>query len=90
MFQSSWQWPGFVWWPFWCWRFPPLMANAQRLPETRSEIDLTFAPLVKEVSPAVVNVFTQKTVKTGVTPMEMLLYGRAAPQSRVQNSLGPE
>ena len=66
----------------------PLMANAQRLPETRSEIDLTFAPLVREVSPAVVNVFTQKTVKTGVTPMEMLLYGRAAPQSRVQNSLG--
>lgn len=66
----------------------PLMANAQRLPETRSEIELTFAPLVKEVSPAVVNVYTQKTVKTGVTPMEMLLYGRAAPQSRVQNSLG--
>ncbi|KCZ86464.1 Do family serine endopeptidase [Hyphomonas jannaschiana] len=66
----------------------PLMAHAQRLPETRSEIDLTFAPLVKEVSPAVVNVYTQKTVKTGVTPMEMLLYGRAAPQSRVQNSLG--
>ena len=66
----------------------PLMANAQRLPETRSEIELTFAPLVKEVSPAVVNVYTQKTVKTGITPMEMLLYGRAAPQSRVQNSLG--
>jgi len=66
----------------------PLMANAQRLPETRSEIQLTFAPLVREVSPAVVNVYTQKTVKTGVTPMEMLLYGRAAPQSRVQNSLG--
>ncbi|MBD3770877.1 MAG: Do family serine endopeptidase [Rhodobacterales bacterium] len=66
----------------------PLMANAQRLPETRSEIELTFAPLVKEVSPAVVNVYTQKTVKTGVTPMEMLLYGSAAPQSRVQNSLG--
>ena len=66
----------------------PLVANAQRLPETQAEIDLTFAPLVKEVSPAVVNVYTQKTVKTGVTPMEMLLYGRAAPQSRVQNSLG--
>ncbi len=66
----------------------PLMANAQRLPETRTEIELTFAPLVKEVSPAVVNVYTQKTVKTGVTPMEMLLYGSAAPQSRVQNSLG--
>ncbi|MEZ6002148.1 Do family serine endopeptidase [Hyphomonas sp.] len=66
----------------------PLMANAQRLPETRTEIELTFAPLVKEVSPSVVNVYTQKTVKTGVTPMEMLLYGRAAPQSRVQNSLG--
>lgn len=66
----------------------PVMAQAQRLPETRTEIELTFAPLVKEVSPAVVNVYTQKTVKTGATPMEMLLYGRAAPQSRVQNSLG--
>ena len=66
----------------------PLVAQAQRLPETRAEIDLTFAPLVQEVSPAVVNVYTQKTVRTGVTPMEMLLFGRAAPQSRVQNSLG--
>ena len=66
----------------------PLMAHAQRLPETRSEIELTYAPLVKEVSPAVVNVYTQKTVQTGVTPMEMLLYGSAAPRSRVQNSLG--
>lgn len=66
----------------------PLMANAQRLPETRAEIEMTFAPLVKEVSPAVVNVYTQKTVKTGVSPMEMLLYGRTTPQSRVQNSLG--
>jgi len=66
----------------------PLVANAQRLPETREEISLTFAPLVKEVSPAVVNVYTQKTVQTGATPMEMLLFGRSAPQSRVQNSLG--
>ncbi len=66
----------------------PLVADAQRLPETREEISLTFAPLVKEVSPAVVNVYTQKTVQTGATPMEMLLFGRSAPQSRVQNSLG--
>lgn len=66
----------------------PLVANAQRLPETRAEIDLTFAPLVKEVSPAVVNVYSQKTVQTGASPMEMLLFGRTGPQSRVQNSLG--
>ncbi|MCA8899832.1 MAG: Do family serine endopeptidase [Hyphomonas sp.] len=66
----------------------PLVANAQRLPDSEAEIDLSFAPLVKQVSPAVVNVYTQKTVKTGVSPMEMFLYGRAMPQSRVQNSLG--
>ncbi|MEZ5955089.1 MAG: Do family serine endopeptidase [Hyphomonas sp.] len=66
----------------------PLAANAQRLPESQAEIDLTFAPLVRQASPAVVNVYSQKTVKTGPSPMEMFLYGRAMPQSRVQNSLG--
>ncbi|MEZ5945784.1 MAG: trypsin-like peptidase domain-containing protein [Hyphomonas sp.] len=35
-----------------------------------------------------VNVYSQKTVKTGPSSMEMFLYGRSWPQSRVQNSLG--
>ena len=66
----------------------PLAAQAQRLPDSQAQIDLTFAPLVKQASPAVVNVYSQKTVQAGPTPMEMFLYGRAMPQSRVQNSLG--
>ncbi|MEZ6013357.1 MAG: trypsin-like peptidase domain-containing protein, partial [Hyphomonas sp.] len=66
----------------------PLAASAQRLPESQAQIDLTYAPLVKQASPAVVNVYSQKTVQTGPSPMEMFLYGRAMPQSRVQNSLG--
>ena len=65
----------------------PLFAQAQRLPESQAEIDLTFAPLVKEASPAVVNVYTERTVSS-ISPMEQLLYGRMGPRQRTQNSLG--
>ena len=40
----------------------PLFAHAQRLPQSQTEIDLSFAPLVREASPAVVNVFTERMV----------------------------
>ncbi len=63
----------------------PLVANAQRLPESRAEIDLSFAPLVKQASPAVVNVYTERTVTRQMTPMEQMFFGRV-PQK--QNSLG--
>lgn len=63
-------------------------ADAQRLPESRAEIELTFAPLVKDASPAVVNVFTQKRVTQRVSPMEAFFRGSAMPRERVQNSLG--
>jgi len=33
---------------------------AQRVPQSRTEIQLTFAPLVRQVAPAVVNVYTRK------------------------------
>ena len=66
----------------------PLYASAQRLPESQAEINLTFAPLVREASPAVVNVFTERTVTSRVSPMEQLLYGNIPPQQRKQSSLG--
>lgn len=64
---------------------PP--AAAERLPASQEEITLTFAPLVRQASPAVVNVYTTKTVKSRASTMEQLLYGVPA-QGRVQNSLG--
>jgi serine protease Do len=39
------------------------------IPESRTEIDLSFAPLVKAASPAVVNIFTSRTVRQQVNPM---------------------
>ena len=66
----------------------PLFANAQRLPQSQTEIDLTFAPLVREASPAVVNVFTERMVSNRVSPMEQMFFGNAIPKQRRQNSLG--
>ena len=66
----------------------PLFAHAQRLPQSQTEIDLSFAPLVREASPAVVNVFTERMVANRVSPMEQLFFGDAIPKQRRQNSLG--
>lgn len=63
-------------------------AAAERVPQSPAEISLTFAPLVREASPAVVNVFTGRTVATRATPLEQLLYGVPSQGRQVQNSLG--
>ncbi|MDP3457732.1 MAG: trypsin-like peptidase domain-containing protein, partial [Hyphomonas sp.] len=69
----------------------PALAEAQAVlpvvPQSQDQIYLSFAPLVKNASPAVVNVYTAKNVKSRITPMEQLLYGVPA-QGSVQNSLG--
>ncbi|MEL6857823.1 MAG: Do family serine endopeptidase [Pseudomonadota bacterium] len=62
----------------------------KEVPVSQSQIELSYAPLVKEVSPAVVNVYTKKTVQRRMT-MQEFMYGRrfGDPSSRsVQNSLG--
>jgi len=71
-------------------------ASAQELvnkqvPETRAQVELSYAPLVRAASPAVVNVYTKKTVTRGNTMRD--LFGRRfntgpGAQERVQNSLG--
>lgn len=40
----------------------PVAAHAQNLPGSRTDIQMSFAPLVKKVAPAVVNIYTKKTV----------------------------
>ncbi|WP_300998117.1 Do family serine endopeptidase [Hyphomonas sp.] len=62
-------------------------APAERIPASTTEISLTFAPLVRQASPAVVNVYTEKNVTQRGMTLEQMMFG-LAPQSRVQNSLG--
>ena len=38
-------------------------AQDRRIPETREQMQLSFAPLVKKAAPAVVNIYTRKTVR---------------------------
>ena len=38
------------------------------MPQSRAEISLSFAPIVKRVAPAVVNVYAQRTVQAGAQP----------------------
>lgn len=42
--------------------------SAQELPTSQAQIQLSFAPLVKKVSPAVVNIYTQTVNKNPVSP----------------------
>ncbi len=65
-------------------------AQAQAVPHSAQQIDLTFAPLVKQASPAVVNVYTRKTARRqspfANDPRFSRLFGRQ--QERAQGSLG--
>jgi serine protease Do len=64
------------------------------VPQTKTQIELTFAPLVKKAAPAVVNVFTRTVVKERPMspffddPFFQQFFGNRAPRERVQNSLG--
>ena len=59
---------------------------AQPLPTDRSEIAYSYAPLVKRVSPAVVNIYT--TTSARVQRRLMFPIPGMPPGDRVQNSLG--
>lgn len=74
----------------------PFSAWAEdRVPQSQSEITLSFAPLVRETAPAVVNIYvrfvTQARARTPFMDdpfFERLFEGFGQPQPRVQNSLG--
>ncbi|MEM8656437.1 MAG: trypsin-like peptidase domain-containing protein [Pseudomonadota bacterium] len=74
----------------------PLGAMADtRVPQSQSEITLSFAPLVRETAPAVVNIYvrfvTQARARTPFMDdpfFERLFEGFGQQQPRVQNSLG--
>ncbi|MGB0573131.1 MAG: Do family serine endopeptidase [Alphaproteobacteria bacterium] len=74
--------------------------HAQRaIPDNREQVTLSFAPLVRAASPAVVNVFTRKAVRNRGPASPLFndpffrrffgdALGGARPRERVENSLG--
>jgi serine protease Do len=68
---------------------------AEQVPQSRQQIALTFAPLVKKAAPAVVNIYTRRTVKTRAMPFFndpffQQFFGEqmGIPRERVERSLG--
>jgi len=73
----------------------PLGAFAEtRVPQNQAEISLSFAPLVRETAPAVVNIYVRFVRQARRTPFmddpffERFSEGFGPPTPRVQNSLG--
>jgi len=72
-------------------------AEAPAIPQSRQQITLSFAPLVKQVAPAVVNIYTEKKVQQRMSPLFddplfRQFFGNALPpgfsRERLENSLG--
>ena len=66
-------------------------ADDKRVPQSRAELELSYAPLVKQASPAVVNVYSKKVVRQNASPFANDPIFReffGTPRERVQNSLG--
>ncbi|MBY6002429.1 trypsin-like peptidase domain-containing protein [Salipiger bermudensis] len=71
----------------------PLPALAEsRVPQSQAEISLSFVPLVKQATPAVVNIYARRTVETrspfAGDPLFGNLFRDFGGRPRVQNSLG--
>jgi len=78
---------------------PARAADFKEVPASRAQVQLSFAPIVKRAAPAVVNVYSQKVVKTAARrspfaddPFFRQFFGDqalgGAPKQRVENSLG--
>ncbi len=75
--------------------FGPLPALAQTaVPESQAEIALSFAPVVKQAAPAVVNIYATRVVQARRSPFaddpffNQFFEALGPAQPRVQNSLG--
>jgi Do/DeqQ family serine protease len=75
----------------------PAFGQTRLTPQSREQIQLSFAPVVKRTAPAVVNVFSRRVVHSAASPLiKDPLFRRffgenspfAVPTERVQRSLG--
>src|SRR5258707_15814740 len=71
-------------------------AAERQVPATAADVQLSFAPIVKRVAPAVVNVYASRTVRAETSPFFADPFFRqffgdqfnGQPSTRVQQSLG--
>ena len=71
---------------------PAALAQDRRLPQSAAEMKLSFASVVKRVSPAVVNVYAARVVENRNPllddPIFRRFFGQGIPREQVQRSLG--
>jgi len=72
---------------------PPAARALSQAPSSMGQVQLTFAPVVKRVAPAVVNVYSKSIVQAQVNPffndpLFSQLFGSPEMRQRVQQSLG--
>jgi Do/DeqQ family serine protease len=67
---------------------------AQEVPQSPQQMNLSFAPVVKQVAPSVINIFTKRVVTRNVSPFmndplfAQLFQGMGFPQQRLEGALG--
>jgi Do/DeqQ family serine protease len=70
---------------------PGVEASQRQVPASPEQVQLSFAPIVKRVAPAVVNVYASRTVAPQTSPFFADPFFRqffGSPQARVERSLG--
>ena len=70
---------------------PALAQDIQRVvPSSQAQVQLSYSPVVKQTSPAVVNIFTSRTVRTRTRSsfFDEMFGMQRAPRERVESSLG--
>ncbi|HVI52703.1 MAG TPA: DegQ family serine endoprotease [Candidatus Sulfotelmatobacter sp.] len=73
----------------------PAVASAQAVPQSREQVQMSFSPVVKQVVPAVVNIYTRRVVRQNMSPLladpffrQFLGQGMGLPKDKVERSLG--
>jgi len=66
----------------------PLPEPGRKVPGDAATMRLSFAPVVRRVAPAVVNVFSRSVVRQQIDPFWQMFSGGMAPRERVAQSLG--
>ncbi|MEO5372987.1 MAG: DegQ family serine endoprotease [Alphaproteobacteria bacterium] len=78
---------------------PARPVSAQTVPTSRAQVSTSFAPVVRQAAPAVVNIYSRRVVKTSKNVSPLLddplfryffgeQFGLGVPKERVQSSLG--
>jgi Do/DeqQ family serine protease len=63
-------------------------AQLRVVPQSPAQVQLSFAPVVAKVAPAVVNVYSRRVVRQAVNPFFQQFFGAGPMRSRVEQSLG--